>query len=168
MDINMVMTQVMSQCNFESDCFDDSLYPINTADFDEADEIFPLSMKQIAWDQMNDEKLVSDVQKHIKNFGSLRYTYKNVEGADVIHDNNKILVPASARERITLWYHEILVHPGGARLFETMNNVFTWKGMRDYTKDHCKHCHECQMCKTTGRKKYGLLPEKEGELTRWS
>ena len=41
---------------------------------------------------MNDEKLVSDVFKHIEKHRSLRDTYKSVEGVDVIHDNNKILI----------------------------------------------------------------------------
>ena len=53
-------------------------------------------------------------------------------------------------------------------MFETMNNVFTWQGMQNHVSNYCKNCHECQLCKTTGKKKYGLLPEKEGELTRWS
>ena len=31
-----------------------------------------------------------------------------------------------------------------------------------------KHCHTCQMSKNSGRKKYGLVPEKKGETTKWS
>ena len=132
------------------------------------EEKFALSMKQLSFDQMNDDKLISNVSKHIENFGSCRYTYKSVEGINIIHDNNKILVPEAARERIISWYHQMLVHPGKHRMFETMNNVFTWQGMRNDVSNYCKNCHECQLCKTTGKKKYGLLPEKEGELTIWS
>jgi len=35
-------------------------------------------------------------------------------------------------------------------------------------KNHCKHAHECQIAKVTNKKKYGLLPEKIGEVVKWS
>ena len=32
----------------------------------------------------------------------------------------------------------------------------------------CKHCHVCQTSKNSSRKKFGLVPEKKGEITKWS
>ena len=31
-------------------------------------------------------------------------------------------------------------------------------------KNHCRHCHKCQIAKVTNKKKYGLLPKKVGEV----
>ena len=46
--------------------------------------------------------------------------------------------------------------------------VYTWKGLHADVKRACEHCHICQMSKNAGRKKYGLVPKKEGEITKWS
>jgi hypothetical protein len=40
--------------------------------------------------------------------------------------------------------------------------------MQTQVKDRCKTCHECQMSKKGGNKKYGLLQEKKGEVIKWS
>ena len=49
-DIAMVMTQVMSHCNFEADEFDEFLYPVATRAKTEAESKFPLSMHRMATD----------------------------------------------------------------------------------------------------------------------
>ena len=46
--------------------------------------------------------------------------------------------------------------------------VYTWKGLKADVKQVCKHYHICQMSKNSGRKKFGLVPEKKGEITKWS
>ena len=32
----------------------------------------------------------------------------------------------------------------------------------------CKHCHVCQMSKNSSRKKFELVSENKGEITKWS
>jgi positive regulator of sigma E activity len=66
------------------------------------------------------------------------------------------------------WYHLLLVHPGEKRMEATIRLVYTWPGMRTQVKERCKTCHECQMRKKCGNKKYGLLQEKKGEVIKWS
>ena len=39
--------------------------------------------------------------------------------------------------------------------------------MKDCTT-YCKSCKECQMSKKNNKTKVGLLPEKKGEVTKWS
>ena len=46
--------------------------------------------------------------------------------------------------------------------------LYTWKGFRTNVIQHCKTCDICKQCKRTRKKKYGLLPKKEGEVTKWS
>jgi hypothetical protein len=50
----------------------------------------------------------------------------------------------------------------------TIRLVYTWPGMRTQVKERCKTCHECQMSKKGGNKKFGLLQEKKGEVIKWS
>ena len=66
------------------------------------------------------------------------------------------------------WYHTILVHPGKKRMEESIRSIYTWKGLQADIISHCKTCDTCQRCKRTRKKKYGLLPEKKGEITKWS
>ncbi len=72
-DIAMVMTQVMSHCNFEPDEFDDFLYPIATRAKVEAELKFPLSMHQMATDQMEDDTFSATVNR-VQQSGSKRFT----------------------------------------------------------------------------------------------
>ena len=51
---------------------------------------------------------------------------------------------------------------------KTIRFIQTWKGLKTDVKRVCKHCHVCQMSKNSGRKKFGLVPEKKGEITKWS
>jgi len=48
----------------------------------------------------------------------------------------------------------------------TMAQHYYWKGMRNTITDVCKKCKTCQSTKSR-YKKYGLLPEKEAEITPW-
>ena len=96
------------------------------------------------------------------------YTYKAVKDVELIHKNNQILVPRSKHESVLHWYHAILVHPGERRMIETIKLVFTWSGLNKQVVKLVKICHECQMSKKAGKKKYGLLPPKTAETTRWN
>ena len=51
---------------------------------------------------------------------------------------------------------------------KTIRFVYTWKGLTTDVKWVCKHYHVCQMSKNSGRKKFRLVPEKKGEITKWS
>jgi hypothetical protein len=87
---------------------------------------------------------------------------------ELIHDNGKILVPQQLWESVLEWYHLLLVHPGEKRMESTIRLVYTWPGMQTQVKERCTICDECQMSKKGGIKKYWLLPEKIGEVIKWS
>ena len=95
------------------------------------------------------------------------FTRKEINGIELIHENDRVLVPMAARERLINWYHMTLVHPGIDKQLNTMKSVFTWPKMKNNIEYHIKHCHICQMSKQTNKKKYGLLPEKLAETTKW-
>ena len=52
-------------------------------------------------------------------------------------------------------YHAVLIHPSEVRMIESINKlVFTWNELNKQPKELVKTCHECQMCKKAGKKKY--------------
>merc|ERR1712115_584657 len=53
-------------------------------------------------------------------------------------------------------------------MYQTIRLIFTWHGLKSDCKTYCKHCRTCQMSKKHNKKKYGLLPEKKGEVVKWS
>ena len=53
-------------------------------------------------------------------------------------------------------------------MIKTIKLVFTWSGLNKQVKELVKTCHEYQKCKRAGKKKYGLLPPKTAESTRWN
>ena len=90
-----------------------------------------------------------------------------LEGVDIVTYEGKIYVPKSLRKRTIEWYHHFLNHPGGDRLFKTINRVCYWKGMASECTSFCRRCAECQKHKPRKRK-YGHLPPKiVGDLVPW-
>ena len=51
---------------------------------------------------------------------------------------------------------------------DTIRSVCTWPNIRGNVQTHCSTCDKCQRCKKTSKVKHGLLPEKKGEVTKWS
>ena len=109
-------------------------------------------------------KEVSDSIKKKKS----RYSWREVEGVDLIHEYGKILVPKAAQARVLSWYHKMLVHPGREKMYKTIQINYRWQGLKQDCERICKYCRTCQLSKKTNKKKYGLLPEKVGEITKWS
>ena len=64
------------------------------------------------------------------------------------------------------WYHEILLHPGINRLFNTLRQHYTWPGMMGDIKNYLKPCDACQRGKRGG-KGYGHVPMKDPETVPW-
>ena len=163
-NVCMQMCNMMSQCEFECDEFDDEyLYPM-AAEKELADSEFPLDVRTMKQHQDKDASMLKLMEKTDTD----RYTVKEVEGVFLCHDNNRILVPTSMKDKVLQWYHLMQVHPGEKRMERTIRFVYTWKGLKADVKRVCKHCHVCQISKNSGRKKFGLVPEKEGEVTKWS
>ena len=128
---------------------------------------FPLDVRMFEKHQQKDEKMQRQARKAIEN-GSDVISQKEVEGVTLIHQNNLILVPETLKEKVLTWYHDILVHPGTKRMEQSIKSVYTWTNLRKDVERYCKTCDVCQRCKRSRKVKYGLLPEKKGEITKFS
>ena len=91
----MQMCNVMSQCDFECDGFNgEYLYPM-AAEKEFADSEFLLDARTMKEHQNID----ANIQKQSKRTDTDRFTSKEVEEVFLIHENNRILVPMSMREK---------------------------------------------------------------------
>jgi hypothetical protein len=99
-----------------------------------ADKQYPLDVSLFKTNQNADTKLQTKVKANQK-WNNDRYTTKEVEGVELIHDNGKILVSQQLWKRIFEWYHLLLVHPGEKRREATIRLVYTWPGMRTQVKN---------------------------------
>ena len=95
------------------------------------------------------------------------YAWKPAEGAPLLHGCNKIYVPSPLRQGVMEWVHDILCHPGKHRMKESIQSLYTWPKLYGDAKAFCRACGKCQRCKKTSKIKYGLLPEKKGEVAKW-
>ena len=123
-------------------------------------EEFPMQPELIKKYQDKDP----DLQKKAKN---AKFSTQKVENVELIHYDGKIFIPKPLRQRIIIWYHQFLVHPGKTRMEATIRNSFIWPGLTPEIEEHCKTCASCQLFKRQ-RKKYGHLPPKRAEINPWS
>jgi hypothetical protein len=130
------------------------IYAIDELNRD-ANNDFPLAMTLLKLEQDQDEKLQEILH---------RLTYKSRIGTTTFGDitvhtiNNKIIVPSNLQQRIIDWYHSNLRHPGVTGTINSINQTFTWKGLRPQVEAHIKSYDQCQRHKVTGKPNYGLLP----------
>lgn len=164
----MELCKAMNEMAFEAGEFDEEdITPLDAMkhiDEKYKECEFEQDVRMFHYHQGKDEELAQRVAKDKAGAFSL----KKVEGVLLLHENSKIVVPTTLKERVMDWYHYALVHPGVKRMEESIRLMYTWKGLRKDVKECCRPCDKCQRCKTTRKVKYGLLPEKEGEVVKWS
>jgi len=124
------------------------------------EEVFPMSPKELFAHQQKDKSLLSKLKDD-----PLYHTVK-VEGKHLIHYKEKIVVPATLKERVMYWFHTYLVHPGSTRMLKTIQSTMYWSKMREDIDKYVKTCEVCQLTKKQ-RKKYGHLPAKQAEVKPW-
>eukprot|EP00804_Cyclotella_cryptica_P023647 CCRYP_011963-RA/>CCRYP_011963-RA protein AED:0.41 eAED:0.47 QI:0/0/0.16/1/0/0/6/139/506 len=125
------------------------------ANRNEEDSIYPLTTREIAEAQQEDESLL--------NKG---YSTQLVENIKVLCKEGKMVIPTSLQHRAVAWFCHYLQHPGTKRLEETLRLSMYWKGLRTTVQSHVKKCHSCQVNKRR-QIKYGKLPTKLAITNPW-
>eukprot|EP00804_Cyclotella_cryptica_P025293 CCRYP_010376-RA/>CCRYP_010376-RA protein AED:0.46 eAED:0.46 QI:0/-1/0/1/-1/1/1/0/108 len=97
------------------------------ANRNEEDSIYPLTTREIAEAQQEDESLL--------NKG---YSTQLVENIKVLCKEGKMVIPTSLQHRAVAWFHHYLQHPGTKRLEETLRLSMYWKGLRTTVQSHVK------------------------------
>ena len=114
------------------------------------DEIYPLTVDEIATAQKKDKSIQKD---------KLSYERKLVENIYVLCKDGRLVIPNKLQYRAVAWYHHYLQHPGHTRLEETLKQAMYWKDMRSSIRQFVKQCKSCQVNKRS-KHSYGKLPPK--------
>ncbi|MGH7954385.1 MAG: integrase, partial [Gloeomargaritales cyanobacterium] len=93
-------------------------------------------------------------------------TVKQFGRYDIIHRDDKIIIPEKLLEPIVAWYHDNLCHPGMTRQLSTIAQHFWSHHLRQFVEHYVKTCPECQRQKRP-TKKYGLPPLKDPDVLPW-
>eukprot|EP00804_Cyclotella_cryptica_P029391 CCRYP_013329-RA/>CCRYP_013329-RA protein AED:0.14 eAED:0.20 QI:0/0/0/1/0.5/0.33/3/0/844 len=121
----------------------------------EEDSIYPLTTREIAEAQQEDENLL--------NKG---YSTHIVENIKVLCKDGKMIIPKSLQHRAVAWFHHYLQYPGTKCLEETLRLSMYWKGLQTTVQSHVKKCHSCQVNKCR-QLKCGRLPTKLAITNPW-
>jgi hypothetical protein len=129
------------------------------ANHSEDEEIFPITVKEIADEQHKDKSLSALKEKE-------KYEVLLIENIKVLCKDGKLVIPKSLQKQVVQWYHHYLQHPGHTRLEETLRAAMYWKSMRTSIRSYVKKCRSCQVNKRR-KLKYGKLPTKLVITTPW-
>jgi hypothetical protein len=131
----------------------------------EEEEVYPLTLTEIADAQRKDRELKACLRKNTtmpqKDIG-----LHLIDDTKVLCKHGKVMIPTSLRHRAVSWYHHYLQHLGHSRLKETMRSMMCWKGMRTTIWKYVKSCRSCQVNKRHCQK-YEHLPPKLVITTPW-
>ena len=122
----------------------------------------PVDLNVIANAQTKDESLKEEQRKHKSQFETVRMSRGNIEIIMYRPEENKerflIWIPESHSNKLLSWFHEHLLHPGEARLVETVRKNFYVKGLDNKVRKLVKTCKVCQESKVTAIRPVGKLP----------
>ena len=90
------------------------------------EEIFPLTVEEIAKVQKKDKVIQKDKQ-------DLNYESKLVENIYVLCKDGRLVIPKKLQLRVIAWYHHYLQHPGHTRLEETLKQAMYWTNVNNPT-----------------------------------
>ncbi len=128
------------------------------------EEIFPLTISEIAEEQLKDKAL----QQQIK---SSKLVDQLIENTIVLCKEGKLVIPKTLQHKAVAWYHHYLQHPGHTCLEETLRSVMYWKGMRNLIRSHTKTCKTCQdnklKSKSMGKSQLSKLSQNPGNICVW-
>ena len=81
--------------------------------------------------------------------------------------NNRIYIPTKLQPQVMEFYHEVLMHPGMNRTYQTMRPHFTWPKMKKDIEEWVSNCKICKAWKRDNTQ-YGKLPTKDPVTTPWT
>ena len=148
-----------------------------TNDAEDAEEIYPVTIREVADAQREDTKLKGFFKKESnsrkkKSSGWEKYL-KLVEmhGEPVVcyckdPTKPKMVIPKTLQQSTIAWYHHYLQHPGRDKLEKTLSSVMYWVGMSAQIRKFTTYCDRCQKGKKRKRK-YAHLPPKLAVINPW-
>ena len=88
---------------------------------------FPLDLRLVQERTEIELNEVNSPLKKLINDKKSGYNINTIDNIELVTYQDKIYVPKSLRRRTLEWYHHFLNHPGGDRLYHTLQTVCYWK-----------------------------------------
>jgi hypothetical protein len=122
-------------------------YSMNSvfANCSEEEEIFPLTVKEIAEAHKLDKLFKATAIK-------VKYEKTLIKNTSVFCKNGKLVIPWSLQYCAVSWYHHYLQHPGNTHLEEMLKAAMHWKHMHSTVRSYVKNCKSCQVNKRCSQK----------------
>jgi hypothetical protein len=108
-------------------------HPTNPTKHSEEEEIFPLTVKEIAEAQRLDRHFTATMLKE-------KYDKTLIENTPVFCKNGKLVTPRSLQHHAVSRYHHYLQHPGNTCIKETLKAAMYWKQMNSTVRSYIKNC----------------------------
>jgi hypothetical protein len=103
----------------------------------EEEEVYPLTLREIADAQRKDQELKAYFKKN-SIMPQKDISIHLIEDPKMLCKNGQVMIPTSLWHRAASWYHHYLQHPGYSRLKETMRSMMYWKGMHTTIQKYVK------------------------------
>jgi hypothetical protein len=126
---------------------------------------YPLTYAEIQHRQSSDRYILHRLAQKDTNYVKQEFPFGDKKFSLVTKDS-KIVLPLALQRKAVQYYHCTLCHPGEQRTELTMNQHYTWKGMRNTVVDVCQKCPTCQFNKPKNIH-FGHLPPKKPEEGPW-
>lgn len=142
----------------------------------EEDEIYPVTIAEIAQEQRVDKKWKKFFDKPSgKSKKPQEKDIKKVvlEGTEVLCKVSprkgarpRLVIPSSLQSKVLDWMHLYLQHPGRDRMENTLRSTMYWRDMSTQIRKLCRTCDRCQLAKKR-KVRYGHLPAKQADYNPW-
>ena len=159
---NNIVADALSRMAMTEADFSPEAFAADDHDFPEA---YPLSFKEIAFEQSQDKEVQELLKEHPDKYKTLEFKHSD-DTYELVTRDGKIYLPKKLQKKATEWYHIYLCHQGETRTELTMAQHYCWVGMRNTVVKTCKACVVCKEFKKR-QNKYGKLPPKEPECIPW-
>lgn len=104
-----IVADVLSRYNLKETEFSLDAFAFDEQDFPEG---YPLSFKQIAYEQKRDPNLQAKLKEKDSKYETKRIKHSSFEYDIIVTGEGKIALPPVLRKPAAEWYHLFLCHPG--------------------------------------------------------
>ncbi len=158
-----IVADVLSRMRLKEEEFSVDAFAFDDEDFPES---FPLSYKQIAYEQNRYAPLQAKLTEEGSKHRTEKIKHSSYHYDIIVNGENKIVLPPKLQKAAVEWYHHFLCHPGETRMELTLRQHYDWRGLRTSVQRTCKACTFCKERKKRVSK-LGKLPAKTAEATPW-
>ena len=128
---------------------------------------FPLDYPLLCSQQLKDV-ILSQKQQNKQD----KYSTINLDGTELICNVTtqgepwRIVIPETLLDTVISWCHQILLHIGMTRLYNTISVHFYHKSLKNRIETFIQSCDLCQRTKLPGLG-YGQLPPQDALIAPW-